>query len=418
MTIAPAKCSGAGGAITGINVTNAGNYQWFDTVNHLVGQGLDVYNLPAGKYRLKVTNATGCETSTTNLTIRVASFIPISVVDVDTDSEKCNGRNAFAQPRSFTNDSTLYTYRWIDPHSGQTLGTNTGLYNLPTGSYHLLATDTNHCESQIYSVGLGAYPAPIIDASKVVVTHDACNQALGSIRGLQVSGTIGAVTYTWRDETAAIVANTLSLTNAKAGHYSLTVDNPQLCTVVSNALSITNSNTNLLPPPYDDLVIPRHHDATLQLKGPATGSYRLYADAAATRLLEENNTGLFVRKKVASDTVYYVQHAVGDCTPSTSRIGIRVVDESFFSIPNAFTPNNDGNNDRLHIRITGLLQLKYFRVYSRWGQLVFESRQLNEGWDGNWQQKPQPTGTYVWIAEGTDILGKPIRQKGQVLLLR
>lgn len=417
VTTTPAKCSGAGGAITGVQAANATNYQWLDGNNNLVGQRPDVYDLAAGTYQLQATNATGCE-ATTAFSITTALFAPISVTKIETAGNRCLQQNGFAQPKAFTADSVNYTFRWVAASSAQTVSTTTGLYDQPSDVYFLWASDSNHCAQRIYDFSLTDLPAPVFDYTKAIVTNDACNMGNGSISGLQLIGVYGAPTYVWQDEQGAIAGNSLHLTRAKAGNYTLTVNDPRTCTVVSTPLAITNSNTNLPPPAYDDQVIPRHHDATLQLKGSPTGNYRLYADAAATRLLEENKEGRFILKKLATDTTFYIQQVAGDCTPAISPVKITVIDESHFSIPNAFTPNNDGNNDRLNISITGLIQLNYFRVYSRWGQLVFESRRLSDGWDGNWQQKPQPTGTYIWVAAGTDAMGNPLLQKGSVLLIR
>ncbi|MGI8635962.1 MAG: gliding motility-associated C-terminal domain-containing protein, partial [Segetibacter sp.] len=58
------------------------------------------------------------------------------------------------------------------------------------------------------------------------------------------------------------------------------------------------------------------------------------------------------------------------------------------------------------------------RVYNRWGQLVYSSSVIGAGWDGTFGGKEQSGGTYVFIAEGTDYLGKTIFKKGTVLLIR
>ena len=51
-------------------------------------------------------------------------------------------------------------------------------------------------------------------------------------------------------------------------------------------------------------------------------------------------------------------------------------------VPNAFTPNKDGLNDLLKPFMIGIRELKYFRIFNRWGQLVFETQDPNNGWDG------------------------------------
>ena len=63
--------------------------------------------------------------------------------------------------------------------------------------------------------------------------------------------------------------------------------------------------------------------------------------------------------------------------------------------------------------------VSYFSVYNRWGNLVFSTANSGVGWDGSYNGKQQPTGTYIWEVEYLDpILNKKIRQNGTVILLR
>lgn len=87
-------------------------------------------------------------------------------------------------------------------------------------------------------------------------------------------------------------------------------------------------------------------------------------------------------------------------------------------VPSAFTPNNDGLNDVIRPVLLGMKELKSFRVYNRYGQLVFETNEQGKGWDGNLNGKPQGVGAYVWVAEGITYLGYVRKQKGTVILIR
>ncbi|HCT22391.1 MAG TPA: hypothetical protein DIW54_03280, partial [Chitinophagaceae bacterium] len=59
-----------------------------------------------------------------------------------------------------------------------------------------------------------------------------------------------------------------------------------------------------------------------------------------------------------------------------------------------------------------------FRIWNRWGQLVYQSVTDLPGWDGNFQQMPSPAGTYVWEVKATDTRGFPVQKKGTVVLIR
>ncbi|HTS45061.1 MAG TPA: PKD domain-containing protein [Puia sp.] len=86
-------------------------------------------------------------------------------------------------------------------------------------------------------------------------------------------------------------------------------------------------------------------------------------------------------------------------------------------VPNAFTPGKNINNIFRPICV-GISSLQYFHIYNRWGQLVFSTSHMGEGWDGTMAGKPQPTGGFVWTVQGTTYTGKIITKKGTMTLIR
>lgn len=91
--------------------------------------------------------------------------------------------------------------------------------------------------------------------------------------------------------------------------------------------------------------------------------------------------------------------------------------ESVF-VPNTFTPNNDDLNDRLYVRGIGLAALEFFRVFDRWGRLVFETNNINEGWDGNVNGKLADVATYVYHLKATCSSNELVEKSGNVTLIR
>jgi hypothetical protein len=86
-------------------------------------------------------------------------------------------------------------------------------------------------------------------------------------------------------------------------------------------------------------------------------------------------------------------------------------------VPNAFTPSGSSNKLFRPVPV-GLSSIEYFRIYNRWGQLVFSTSVPGQGWDGSLGGKPQEAGSYVWMVKGTTFHGKPIFKKGWMILVR
>lgn len=87
-------------------------------------------------------------------------------------------------------------------------------------------------------------------------------------------------------------------------------------------------------------------------------------------------------------------------------------------VPTAFSPNGDGTNDKLKPTLINIVQLVYFRIYNKWGQLIFETSDPAKAWDGRWKGMQQDIGNYVWMAEGIDVDGNKVSNHGQVLIIR
>jgi gliding motility-associated-like protein len=89
--------------------------------------------------------------------------------------------------------------------------------------------------------------------------------------------------------------------------------------------------------------------------------------------------------------------------------------DSPFLVPNAFTPNGDGLNDTFR-PVVDYERVRQFSmvIYNRWGQLVFETTNPAEGWDG----KNAPAGVYSWVISYSDMVGKVMKMRGSVVLVR
>jgi gliding motility-associated-like protein len=116
----------------------------------------------------------------------------------------------------------------------------------------------------------------------------------------------------------------------------------------------------------------------------------------------------------------------------TSDLGCKVVDTllvkvngsgqtgiaSDLFVPNAWTPNGDGVNDTLFPLTENVTKLNFFRVFNRWGQLMFETNVIGNGWDGVFNGRPMMMDTYTWTASAVGIDGKTFMRSGNAVLIR
>lgn len=112
-----------------------------------------------------------------------------------------------------------------------------------------------------------------------------------------------------------------------------------------------------------------------------------------------------------------VYNAVGCFDTAFVTVKIFKTKPSVF-VPSAFTPNGDGLNDKVRPIAAGIQKIHYFKIFNRWGEIVFSTSVNGHGWDGRIGGTPQSTNTYVWMVSATDYLGKPFFQKGTVTLIR
>jgi gliding motility-associated-like protein len=253
-------------------------------------------------------------------------------------------------------------------------------------------------------------PAPIPDAGQ---PGDICYGQKFQLQGS------GGVTYRW---TPSEFLSSATINNPEASPdktitYTLNVTDANGCpSLVPDEVVV-----KVTPPlkvstfPSDTVVVA---GSKFQLLATSVGDY--YTWSPATGLDNPNipNPGFTAPAIDGSEVIYKVIAT----TPADCRgegfVRIRVFKGPDIYVPNAFTPNDDGKNDKFIPFPVGIKQLNYFRVFNRWGQMLFSTSQLNRGWDGKFRGIEQATGVYVWIAEGITADDKFISKKGTVTLLR
>jgi gliding motility-associated-like protein len=122
---------------------------------------------------------------------------------------------------------------------------------------------------------------------------------------------------------------------------------------------------------------------------------------------------------MAVSTQYIVAAVTEKGCEATDTVVVSMADQSIIAVPNSFSPGNGSSpNDFFKINRLGLASLNYFRIFNRWGTLVYESNNLEQGWDGMYKGQPQPMGVYVFDIDARNNKGQTYKKTGNVTLIR
>lgn len=144
--------------------------------------------------------------------------------------------------------------------------------------------------------------------------------------------------------------------------------------------------------------------------------YNNAGNPAARWRWNTGSTSSFIR--VVAPGTYFVKVTIDGCESTDT---ITVAKDCYLDLPNVFTPNGDGMNDYFFPRdlLTRGLTSFNMRIYNRWGEEIFTSNSLDgRGWDGRYNDVPQPQGVYVYIIDATFKDGQKEHHQGNVTLLR
>jgi len=121
---------------------------------------------------------------------------------------------------------------------------------------------------------------------------------------------------------------------------------------------------------------------------------------------------------INAETTFHIEIKASNGCITVDTLQAKIFNEASAYLPTAFSPNGDGVNDEFKIVPVGIVALRYFRIMNQFGQTVFETSNLSQGWDGRSGGVAQPIATYIWAAETLDINGNVLKQSGSVTLIR
>ena len=106
------------------------------------------------------------------------------------------------------------------------------------------------------------------------------------------------------------------------------------------------------------------------------------------------------------------------CFDDTYDLTVFVIPPSFISMPQSFTPNGDGVNDEVFVKGWYLEELQEFKIFNRWGEMIFSTNDMKVGWDGTFNGKLQTTDVYVYKIKAVGVDGNVVQKEGYLNLMK
>ena len=320
------------------------------------------------------------------------------------ETPKCNGDSNGAISLTILGGNEPLSYLW---NSGQ----NTkDITNLLAGIYTLTITDSDGCVS-FYDTLLTEPDILISDTASVnIPCAIACiGKAFANPQG-------GTFPYQWQwDDASNQVTNpAIDLCD---GTYNVTITDINNCTTTNTVNIIDSSaNINFMAWAEKDTI---YKGEIISLFSTNLGSNYNYSWTPTVGLSDATLPNPIADPTTTTTYIVEVQDAFGCYWVDSVTIYVLdvVCDEPFIYVPNAFTPNNDGVNDYLKVEASVGYELT-FQIYDRWGELVFETKNIDDKWDGNYKGKKLEQGVYVYHLNFRCYNHQVFKKKGNITLIR
>lgn len=327
-----------------------------------------------GTYRAEVTNICGATTDEI-----VVDYIPPVQLAWPDQTVLCAGDTLLLDVTHPT-----ATYLWQDGFNGP--------QRAVLSDDNFAVTVTTFCESQSDQMNVLFIVESLSDLGP--------DTTLCPGETLDFDLTIPGATYRWQDNTDKPI-----YTVAQSGDYAVTVTTA--CNTFNDDISV-EILPNLMVELGNDTVICPGKRITLNAEAGTPATY-FWQDGAQT-----------VRYVVDTPGVYSVS-VFNHCEQVLDRIEIVECEICTVYVPNAFSPNDDGFNDKFLPLSDCILEQFTMRIFNRWGGIVYEANNPASGWDGRYKNKNMEPGIYVWQMEYVVVEdGKPrtVKVSGDVAILR
>jgi gliding motility-associated-like protein len=361
------------------------------------GNGATASNIAAGSYTVTVTDANGCEQTATVVVTSVNG--PSATISASSDVS-CAGLTDGSATVTASGGTPGYTYSWSP--SG---GSGATASNLGEGAYTVTVTDAAGCTATASATIGGATPIAIAET----ITASTCGNADGSISVVATGGTPG-YTYAWTP-----AGNTATISNLPGGDYDVTVTDANGCTATESYTIVPTGSLNVDVTPLSSTILAGETVGLTATVTPAVAGATYVWNPSTDLTCDDcpNPTA-----SPDETTIYTVTVTSPDgCTGTASAtVFIELVCGEYF-MPTIFSPDGNLNNDKLCLYGSCFVEVS-LKIYDRWGELVFETNDQANCWDGTYKGKPMNAASYVYVLELTLQDGTTVSEKGNVTLVR
>jgi gliding motility-associated-like protein len=395
-----------------LRVSPTDSIQWFRDNLAITGANQTDYTVTqSGLYYAKLFSSSGCQLSTASQQINV-STIPVAGFTYN-NLTQCLVDNKFIFTNTSTNVLGAMQYIW-DFGDGTVETTRDVIHSYTKAGTYLVKMSVSSntiCEdSKEYTVTINQNAV-----ADFTVTPTCINLPVLATNNT-VDTLSSPINYLWDfgNGQTSVVRNPPVQVYTDAGSYPITlsVNTPQ-CPSPSNTVKhivVIDKPRNAVRYPVEYAVI----DYPLTLEARQFGASVLWSPGINL----DTRTSYTPVFKGSVDQLYTIEikTASGCITVDTQMV--KAVKHADIFVPTAFSPNNDGLNDYLRPILLGIKEIRYFRIFNRWGQIMYEGKSELPGWNGLFRGITQSTQVVVWMVEAVGVDGNVITKKGTSTLIR
>jgi gliding motility-associated-like protein len=356
--------------------------------------GSSVSNLTAGTYTVIATDQNGCQASAT-VTITELS-VPMQH-SAQVTNVTCGGMSNGGIDLTMTQGTGPFQFSWSNGASSEDLN------GVPGGTYTVNVSDANGCP---YTATFVVNENPVLQLSTTVTPILCYGDQTGSIK-VQVQGGTPSYSYAWNGQ-----PGTSELSNVGAGTYSIVVTDANNCQASTQVTIPSPPQITISHTPEYEIFMGQGTDLVTMPSG-GTGSLFIQWDPEVYLSCSTCNVPY---ANPVRDTRYTITATDANGCKASADIWVRVIKVGPF-IPTAFTPTGDNKNEVFRVIDYGVTDID-IRIYDRWGNEVYSSNDLYEGWDGTVGGKKAEQGTYIYRITTKYIDGKTKVYTGHVTLVR